>query len=74
MTAPSTAAALDTAAFRRALGNFATGVTVMTACLGERRTGMTANSFNSVSLDPPLILWSIIFRAQHAFCGQCAGR
>jgi len=53
-------AALDTAAFRRALGNFATGVAVMTACLGEQRTGMTANSFNSVSLDPPLILWSII--------------
>jgi len=51
---------LDTAAFRRALGNFATGVTVMTAHLGERRAGMTANSFNSVSLDPPLILWSII--------------
>jgi len=32
----------------------------MTAAHGERRTGMTANSFNSVSLDPPLILWSII--------------
>jgi len=51
---------LDTVAFRRALGNFATGVTVMTARHGERSTGMTANSFNSVSLDPPLILWSII--------------
>jgi len=56
----NTQTTLDTAAFRRALGNFATGVTVMTACHGERRTGMTANSFNSVSLDPPLILWSII--------------
>jgi len=53
-------ARLDTVAFRRALGNFATGVTVMTARHGERRTGMTANSFNSVSLDPPLVLWSII--------------
>lgn len=51
---------LDTRAFRRALGNFATGVTVMTASSpsGER-AGVTANSFNSVSLDPPLILWSI---------------
>jgi len=56
----NTQTTLDTAAFRRALGNFATGVTVITACHGERRTGMTANSFNSVSLDPPLILWSII--------------
>jgi len=50
---------LDTHAFRRALGNFATGVTVMTASADGQRTGMTANSFNSVSLDPPLILWSI---------------
>jgi flavin reductase (DIM6/NTAB) family NADH-FMN oxidoreductase RutF len=50
----------DTRAFRRALGNFATGVTVVTA-LGSsgRKVGVTANSFNSVSLDPPLILWSI---------------
>lgn len=52
--------ALDPKAFRRALGNFATGVTIMTAqnAQGER-VGVTANSFNSVSLDPALILWSI---------------
>jgi len=50
----------DTLAFRRALGNFATGVTIMTARHGDQRTGMTANSFNSVSLDPPLVLWSIV--------------
>ncbi|MBV1790239.1 flavin reductase [Marinobacterium sp. D7] len=50
----------DAKAFRRALGNFATGITVITATTpsGEK-TGVTANSFNSVSLDPPLILWSI---------------
>lgn len=50
----------DAKAFRRALGNFATGVTIMTAqnANGER-VGVTANSFNSVSLDPALILWSI---------------
>ena len=50
----------DSKAFRRALGNFATGVTIMTAqnAQGEK-VGVTANSFNSVSLDPPLILWSI---------------
>lgn len=50
----------DTRAFRRALGNFATGVTVVTAAAADGRTvGVTANSFNSVSLDPPLILWSL---------------
>ncbi|QHF40073.1 flavin oxidoreductase [Pseudomonas sp. S34] len=50
----------DTRAFRRALGNFATGVTVVTAAtVSGRKVGVTANSFNSVSLDPPLILWSI---------------
>jgi 4-hydroxyphenylacetate 3-hydroxylase, reductase component len=42
------------------LGNFATGVTVVTAATASgRKVGVTANSFNSVSLDPPLILWSI---------------
>jgi len=54
----------DIQAFRRALGNFATGVTVMTASANGLRTGMTANSFNSVSLDPPLILWSIVKTAR----------
>ena len=55
---PSTV--FDTRAFRRALGNFATGVTVVTAAdANGRKVGVTANSFNSVSLDPPLILWSI---------------
>jgi flavin reductase (DIM6/NTAB) family NADH-FMN oxidoreductase RutF/DNA-binding MarR family transcriptional regulator len=50
----------DVRAFRRALGNFATGVTVMTAVeQNGRKVGVTANSFNSVSLDPPLILWSL---------------
>ena len=50
----------DSKAFRRALGNFATGVTVITATTPEgERAGVTANSFNSVSLDPALILWSI---------------
>ncbi|WP_095059476.1 p-hydroxyphenylacetate 3-hydroxylase reductase component [Pseudomonas sp. Irchel s3f7] len=52
--------AFDTRAFRRALGNFATGVTVVTATSPDGvRAGVTANSFNSVSLDPPLVLWSL---------------
>jgi flavin reductase (DIM6/NTAB) family NADH-FMN oxidoreductase RutF len=44
--------------FRHALGRFVTGVTVVT-CAGPRGpVGITANSFASVSLDPPLVLWS----------------
>lgn len=51
----------DPKEFRRCLGNFATGVTVITAQLEDgTKVGVTANSFNSVSLDPPLVLWSII--------------
>lgn len=51
----------DPKAFRRALGNFATGVTVITACTPDgEKAGVTANSFNSVSLEPPLVLWSIM--------------
>jgi flavin reductase (DIM6/NTAB) family NADH-FMN oxidoreductase RutF len=50
----------DPRAFRRALGNFATGVTIVTAATADgQKVGVTANSFNSVSLDPPLVLWSI---------------
>ena len=46
------------AEYRAALGRFATGVTVVT-CLSEHGPlGITANSFASVSLDPPLVLWS----------------
>lgn len=46
-------------AFRRALGNFATGVTIVTARgPGGEHVGVTASSFNSLSMDPPLVLWS----------------
>jgi len=46
--------------FRDALGEFATGVTIICARLGDGRyVGLTANSFNSVSLEPPLVLWSL---------------
>lgn len=52
--------AFDPRVFRRALGNFATGVTIITAATSDgSKVGVTANSFNSVSLDPPLVLWSI---------------
>lgn len=46
--------------FRRALSMFATGVTIVTARADDGTpVGMTANSFNSVSLDPPMVLWSL---------------
>ncbi|MFZ4537391.1 flavin reductase family protein [Propionivibrio sp.] len=46
--------------FRSTLGSFATGVTVITALTADGEPiGMTISSFNSVSLDPPLILWSL---------------
>lgn len=50
----------DTFSFRDALGHFATGVTIITA-MGKDGTpvGVTVNSFNSASLDPPLVLWSL---------------
>lgn len=50
----------DTRTLRDTLGLFVTGVTVITTAAEDgERIGITANSFNSVSLDPPLILWSI---------------
>jgi flavin reductase (DIM6/NTAB) family NADH-FMN oxidoreductase RutF/DNA-binding MarR family transcriptional regulator len=51
--------AQDSREFRRCLGQFSTGVTVITGRAGETLVGMTVNSFSSVSLDPPLILWSL---------------
>jgi len=64
---------LDTRAFRDALGVFLTGVTVVTTRDADRRPrGFTANSFTSVSLDPPLILVCIgRSAASHgAFCAS----
>lgn len=51
--------AIDHRTFRNALGAFATGVTVVTARAEGGDVGVTANSFNSVSLDPPMVLWSL---------------
>ncbi|WP_159917689.1 flavin reductase family protein [Pantoea sp. 18069] len=58
------APSFDAKAFRAALGTFATGVTVITAVgRNGEPIGLTANSFNSVSLDPPLVLWSLARKA-----------
>ena len=56
---------LDAREFRNALGCFATGVTIVTAVdPGGEPVGLTVNSFNSVSLDPPLVLFSV---GRHAY-------
>jgi len=49
----------DDKLFRSVLGHFATGVTIITAMDGEEPVGMAANSFTSLSLDPPLILFCV---------------
>jgi flavin reductase (DIM6/NTAB) family NADH-FMN oxidoreductase RutF len=50
----------DPREFRNALGQFATGVAIVTATAGDTRIGATISSFNSVSLDPPLVLFSLL--------------
>lgn len=62
MTQPT---AFDPKDFRQALGMFATGVTIVTARAGDGSpVGITANSFNSVSLTPPMVLWSLARNAR----------
>src|SRR5450755_2542360 len=51
---------IDPKDFRNALGTFATGVTIITAVAADGKpVGLTCNSFASVSLNPPLVLWSL---------------
>lgn len=51
---------MDTRALRQALGRFSTGVTIISCrAIDGERVGLTANSFSSLSLDPPLVLWSL---------------
>jgi flavin reductase (DIM6/NTAB) family NADH-FMN oxidoreductase RutF len=60
LAAPPDAAAFTERDFRNALGQFATGVTVVTTADDQGRpVGMTVSSFNSVSLQPALVLWSL---------------
>ena len=57
---------IDGRELRRALGRFATGVTVVTAVGKDGGpVGLTVNSFNSLSLDPPLVLWSLGVASAH---------
>jgi len=62
MTKSDTAplSAIDGASFRKAMARFLTGVTIITVANRQQRLyGLTVNSFNSVSLSPPLVLWSL---------------
>lgn len=57
---PQIASALDSRALRTALGQFATGITVVTTRGAEGAfVGLTVNSFSALSLEPPLIVWSL---------------
>ena len=58
----------DHASLKQAFACFPTGVAVVTTMAGDKPTGLTVSSFNTVSLDPPLILWSLSiasFSLQH---------
>jgi flavin reductase (DIM6/NTAB) family NADH-FMN oxidoreductase RutF len=62
---------IDTALFRRVMGSFATGVTVITADTGGEVRGMTANAFMSGSLAPPLCIISVAKKARmHGVLGE----
>jgi len=56
--------ALDKGIFRKAMGQFATGVAIATTRSQGNITGLTVNSFTSVSLDPPLVLICVDLRSQ----------
>lgn len=60
--------------FRKCLGQFATGVAIVTASVNGELVGLTVNSFSSVSLTPPLILWSIAESSNSyaKFCVACS--
>ncbi len=64
MNASDAKTEIDTALFRRVMGSFATGVTVITAEAEEGVRGMTANAFMSGSLNPPLCIISISKKAR----------
>lgn len=66
---------LDTQKLRRAFGSFGTGVTIVTTLSEDGSwVGLTANSFNTVSLDPPLIVWSLAITSVSLSAFQSTGR
>jgi flavin reductase (DIM6/NTAB) family NADH-FMN oxidoreductase RutF len=64
----------DPRLLRNALGHFATGVTVVTTCAPDgAKIGVTVNSFASLSLDPPLVLWSLARKSWSMSAFEIAG-
>ena len=71
----ATPSAFSERQFRDALAQFATGVTIVCARAPDHRyVGFTANSFSSVSLDPPLILWPLAKRSASLATFEATGR
>jgi flavin reductase (DIM6/NTAB) family NADH-FMN oxidoreductase RutF len=65
---------IDPRDFRNALGTYATGVTIITAAGTDGKPyGLTCNSFASVSLNPPLVLWSLVLYSSSLSVFQNAG-
>lgn len=71
---PSTDATIGSDTFRRVLGHFVTGVTVVTALDGDRPFGITVNALSSVSLDPPLVMVALDRRRFLTPIVRAAGR
>lgn len=75
MHATETTTHLDPLELRRVFGRFATGVTVITSRTPDGiRLGVTANSFNTVSLTPPIVLWSLSAQSPSLAGYRAAGR
>jgi 3-hydroxy-9,10-secoandrosta-1,3,5(10)-triene-9,17-dione monooxygenase reductase component len=70
---PQQATAIDPLLLRGILGRFVTGVTIATTRAGDVPVGLTVNSFTSVSLDPPLVLFCVNSRSRALSSFQQAG-
>jgi len=71
----NTLSKIDPLELRQALGNFGTGVTIASTRAADGcPVGVTVNSFNSVSLDPPIVLWSLNKTSPSLAAFEQAGR
>lgn len=74
MTLTDTTSGIDSRDLRQAFGRFGTGVTVITTRTPDgTRVGVTANSFNTVSLEPPIVLWSLAIKSPSLKLFRSAG-
>lgn len=74
MKPPHNESAIDPMDLRQAFGRFGTGVTVITTrAPNGARIGVTANSFNTVSLEPPIVLWSLSIKSPSLALYRAAG-